>query len=233
VSHLPNAHDQFSELIGAYALGAVGESERAAVDAHLVTCEICQTELASYGPAVANLQLAAEGAEPSALLDRLGVAVPAGRLGRMRTWQVVAAALTVLVLALGVATLLDQQDDQAVRDRLATAEHRLALLDVANQPGAQRIRLSGSDRFVDLVVLPNGRGVIWSDNLTPLADGRTYQFWGEVDGALVATTDLGRDPRIVAISVPVDALKLVITESRKGDPTPTDRQEVSGSRDQG
>jgi len=71
-------------LIGAYALGAVSGSERAAVDAHLVTCEICQTELASHGPAVANLQLAAEGAEPSALLDRLGVAAPAGRSGRMR-----------------------------------------------------------------------------------------------------------------------------------------------------
>jgi|GEM_PF-4576909 len=98
---------------------------------------------------------------------------------------------------------------------------------------AQRIRLSGTDRFVDLVVLPNGRGVLWSDNLTPIVDGGTYQFWVEVHGALVATTDLGRDPRIVAVSIPADALKLVITESRKGDPRPTDRQAVSGSRDPG
>ncbi|MGI8791750.1 MAG: zf-HC2 domain-containing protein [Acidimicrobiales bacterium] len=233
MSHPPTAHEQLSELMGAFALGAVSEAERAAVDAHLVTCEICQTELASYGPVVANLQLAAEGAEPSALLDRLGVAMPSGRSGRMRPWQVVAAALTVLVLALGMAALLDRRDDQAVRDRLAAAEHHLGLLDLANQSGAQRIRLSGSDRFADLVVLPDGRGVLWSDNLTPLADGRTYQLWVEVHGDLVATTDLGRDPRIVAVSVPADALKLAITDSRKGDPRPTDRQEVSASRDPG
>lgn len=229
----PNAHEQLSELIGAYALGAVSESERAAVDAHLATCEICQAELASYGPAVANMQLAAEGTEPSALLDRLGVAVSTGRSGRRWTWRVAIFALVVMVFTLGVATILRYQDDQAVRDRLAVAEHRLALLDVANQPGAQRVRLTGSGRFADLVVLPDGRGVFWSDNLAPLAGGRTYQLWTEVGGALVATTDLGPDPGILAVSVPADAAKLVITESREGDPRRTDRQIGSGTRDPG
>lgn len=229
----PNTHEQLSELIGAYALGAVSESERAAVDAHLATCEICQAELASYGPAVANMQLAAEGAEPSALLDRLGVAVSSGRSGRRWTWQVSTFSLVVMVFALGVATLLRYQDDQAMRDRLAVAEHRLALLDVANQPGAQRVRLAGFDRHADLVVLPDGRGVLWSDNLAPLVDGQTYQLWTEVDGGLVATTDLGPDPDILAVSVPTDAAKLVITESRAGDPRPNDRQIGSGTRDPG
>ncbi|MBA2282801.1 MAG: zf-HC2 domain-containing protein [Acidimicrobiia bacterium] len=233
MSYPPHAHEQLSELVGAYALGAVSESERVALEAHLVTCEICQAELASYGSPVANLQLAAEGAEPSALLDRLRVEGSAARSGRMRTWQLLAAALTVLVLGIGVGTLLGQRDDQRVRDRLATVEDRLELLDVANQPAAQRIRLSGADRFADLVVLPDGRGVLWSDNLTPLAEGRAYQLWGEVDGALVATTDLGRDPDIVAVSVPTDALDFVITESRAGNPMPADRATVSGSRDPG
>ena len=66
------SHDDFRELLGAYALGAVTPDERRAVAEHLTTCDECPAELAQLRAAVHALPLALEDREPSpALRDRI------------------------------------------------------------------------------------------------------------------------------------------------------------------
>jgi anti-sigma-K factor RskA len=62
-------HDQFRELIQAYALGALDAPERAALEAHLATgCSECSKELEEARWLVSQLAYLAPGAEPSKLL---------------------------------------------------------------------------------------------------------------------------------------------------------------------
>ena len=69
------SHDDYRELLGAYALGAVTPDERRAVAEHLTTCEECPAELARLRVAVHALPLALADREPSpALRDRIEAA---------------------------------------------------------------------------------------------------------------------------------------------------------------
>ncbi len=62
-------HDQFRELIQAYALGALDAPERAALEAHLATgCSECSKGLEEARWLVSQLAYLAPGAEPSELL---------------------------------------------------------------------------------------------------------------------------------------------------------------------
>lgn len=62
-----NASQHIDELAELYALGSLEESERAAVDAHVRTCEECAARL---GEAEATLVQLIEPRSPSAALDR-------------------------------------------------------------------------------------------------------------------------------------------------------------------
>lgn len=58
----PEIHD----LAAAYALDALDAEERRTFEAHVDRCQRCRDDIASFGPAVLSLALAAEGAEPPA-----------------------------------------------------------------------------------------------------------------------------------------------------------------------
>ena len=79
------SHDEYRELLGAYALWALPRAERAEVAAHLVTCAACRAELAGLELARDALPLALEApAPPASLRDHLRLAlarelsIPAG-----------------------------------------------------------------------------------------------------------------------------------------------------------
>ena len=62
-------HDQFRELIEAYALGALDANERAALEAHLASgCAECAKTLEEARLVVSQLAYLAPPAEPSAML---------------------------------------------------------------------------------------------------------------------------------------------------------------------
>ncbi|HXM16550.1 MAG TPA: zf-HC2 domain-containing protein, partial [Candidatus Eremiobacteraceae bacterium] len=62
-------HDQFRELIEAYALGALDANERAALEAHLATgCPECAKALEEARLVVTQLAYLAPPAEPSEML---------------------------------------------------------------------------------------------------------------------------------------------------------------------
>ena len=62
-------HEQFDDLVSAYALGALDAAEKQAFEAHLATCAACQAELQQMQRVVAGIGLAtAEPIEPPASL---------------------------------------------------------------------------------------------------------------------------------------------------------------------
>lgn len=129
-----SSHKEIKKNMPAYALGGLDPDEAAELEEHLSGCEICQRELASYGPLREAMNLAApEASLPKGsrerLLERAGFTEPTGsaepaspdssgsnvhslsdrrrdfRRPSRRTW-IAAAAAAVLLVAVGVVGTL-------------------------------------------------------------------------------------------------------------------------------
>jgi anti-sigma factor RsiW len=219
-------HDEFTDVLGAYALDAVEPDERGAIEQHLVGCPRCRGEVEQHREVVALLANA--GAEaPLDLWDRiagsLDEAPPPLDLAplvplapRRRRWLAPAAAgvaAAVLIAVLGVQVRHQSQRidrlQASMADPLAVAYER-ALAD----PAAQVVPLRGMSG-VQAVVTRDGVGYLQASGLPRLADGRTYQLWGKVGNDLVSLGVLGADPTIVAFRAGSVTL-LAITDETAG-----------------
>lgn len=192
------SHEEIQELLGAYALDAVDDDERAVVDEHLLTCLRCRAEVADHRETAALLAFAGQDA-PDGVWDRIaasleepppplvlsraasepGAGVQARR-GRGRAWWsgglVAAAAVVISLLALTVS--LRDGD----RDRFSP-------------PDGPRIHLTSSDgRHSADMVVADGRGYVFNDNLPELSDDEVYQLWGRKGSELISLGLLGTDP---------------------------------------
>jgi anti-sigma-K factor RskA len=104
-------HDQIRELIEGYALGALDEQERAAVEAHLATgCPDCAKALEEARWLVTQLVYLAPAAEPSdslraRLLQELQAGTSPARVTEIRSSAPAKAAIPFWIWA-GVAALL-------------------------------------------------------------------------------------------------------------------------------
>ena len=243
-------HTEITELLGAYALDAVEDEERAEVQAHLTTCARCRAEVQEHLE-VASL-LAHEGADaPTGLWQRISGSleeaqpglrlVPAesasapapGPQARPRRWLAagaVAAAAAVVVAVLGVQVV--QQDDRiaeletALDDPLQTA-FAATLAD----PEAEVLELSSADGALRIrgAVARDGTGYLRADGLPPLDEGRTYQLWGGAGDQLVSLGVLGRDPRVVSFAAQPYELFAVTEEAQPGVVTSANPPVVAGT----
>ncbi|HST25850.1 MAG TPA: anti-sigma factor [Gaiellaceae bacterium] len=163
------------DLVAAYALNALDDSERREFEEHLAACEQCSDELESLQDAAMALAYVPEGpAPPPALRDRLldrvhaeqtatVVRVPARRrfaLPAFATFGVAAAAAAV-VLGLWASSLSSSLD------------RKNAALGVLANASAKHMQL-GMDNQV--VVAPDGRAVVVS-SLSRAPSGKTYELW--------------------------------------------------------
>lgn len=71
-------HDEFIELLGAYALDAVDDDERRAVEAHLVMCPTCQAEVLEHIEVAAALGAQYTASMPADLWGRIEMQIEAG-----------------------------------------------------------------------------------------------------------------------------------------------------------
>jgi hypothetical protein len=62
---------QFRTLTGSYALGALDEAQLAGFEAHLVSCRICQEQLAEFRETAAQLAWLTLATPPSELRSRI------------------------------------------------------------------------------------------------------------------------------------------------------------------
>ena len=211
---------EIEELIGAYALDAVDDDERAAVEQHLAVCARCRAELVEHREVAALL--AYEGAPaPGDVWDRIVVTLeeppPAMRLkldepgevialdshratkSRRSIYIAVAGIAAALALVLGLVAVRRSDDSSgqlalstlAEQARATPGSTTATLLPPEGQSGAQAVA----------VVTPDGQGYLEAGNLPALPADRTYQLWGVVDDQAISLGVLGTNPDITAFQV--------------------------------
>jgi anti-sigma-K factor RskA len=172
-------------LVGAYAVDALDDVERAAFDAHLADCAMCRAELTSLRAAAAELSSLTEATPPARLKDAvLGeirtvrplppVPAPAPvslaerrRRSRPVTWLLVAAAAAVLAVGGLVWSPWDNGPP-----RLTAVER------VLQAPDAQRVeRQVGSATATIVRSKSLGQAVIVADHIGAAPTGKDYQVW--------------------------------------------------------
>jgi anti-sigma factor RsiW len=223
-------HDEFSELLGVYALDAVDPDEREAIERHLADCPRCRAEVQDHREVAALL--ASSGADaPAGLWDRIAgtldeappplqlhvVGQPTtarDRRPRAVRWlptTALAAAAALLIAVLGVEIRdQDHRIDElqaAMVDPLLTA-YEQALAD----PASKVIELGDG---TSAVVTRDGGGYLRASSLPRLGADRTYQLWGRVGAELVSLGVLGSKPEIVPFEATSVTL-LAITEEVAG-----------------
>lgn len=208
------------ELLGAWALDAVDDVERAAVERALREDPQLADEARALTETAAMLAVHGAVAPPAtlraAVLDRIATEPQAGTVAPRRTttrrggarWLAVAAAFLV---ATGVPTVIAVQQSQRADQVQQQAD---AIADVLGRPGAQVVQadVTGGGRAV--AVIADGAAVFTADDL-PALDDRDYQLWVVADGDPVsagvldadggsATTQVGDVPEGSALAVTVE-----------------------------
>ncbi len=182
-------------LIGAYALDAVDDLERAAFERHLHECEACRTELDELREATARLADDAWSVPPPGLradvlaqvaqTRQLPTATPTGEPRRSKAgrWRLTAAAAAVVVAAAGAGTAVYVVQDQRVRAERAVAaaaranEARIRAVLAAPDLVLHEDQLTGGGRVTVAESRLHDAGVIVLAADAPPAGGRVYQLW--------------------------------------------------------
>ena len=234
-------HHPVEELLGAYALHAVDDDERTAVDAHLATCPRCRAEVDAHREVAAHLARSGAPA-PDGLWDRIAGAIDAapppplrlvvdrdrregGRRSR-RLGLVAAAAAAVAIVALSISSI--RQAD-TVRDLEQTQGLAAAANQAFSAPDARLAELATPDGevLVRAAVLPDGTGYLLADALPDL-DGRIYQLWGATGGRVVSLGTMGADPGVLSFPADATVTELLITEEAQPVERPTSDPVVAG-----
>ncbi len=214
-------HRELSELLGAWALDAVEDAERAEIEAHLATCARCRAEAEEHLAVAAALGNTA-AQPPAGLWERIAASLDdtppplalEPRHRRLPRRLVVGLAAAAVVLFAGLGYLLVDQQRQI--DRLQAALLDDALARAASvalaDPDSRRAVLRSEDGTVQVPVVidATGTGYLLADRLPPLPEGRTYQLWGVSADTVVSLGVLGPEPRLVAFraTIAIDALAL-------------------------
>ncbi|OLC52137.1 MAG: hypothetical protein AUH85_17705 [Chloroflexi bacterium 13_1_40CM_4_68_4] len=182
-------HDQFSELLEAYALRALPESERRAVERHLVGCTSCRAEASELVRVVDALpEIVGERAPSAALRERVLAAAgsdaggAASRLpellSRLRPAWVVAAVLAVVAAA---SILVAVEAEQRLRALQAERDRYAEVVQEMSRDGRSWY-MSGTEAFKGsggwLIDARTGTAafVLFHD-LRPLAGDARYAIW--------------------------------------------------------
>ena len=243
------SHSEIEDLLGAYALDAVDDNERAVIDAHLDECARCRAEVAEHRETAALLAFSGSDA-PAGLWEGISTQLgrpapdvvdldrerrarsPRGQLG----WLPAVAAMTAIVVAAvgGLGWKVADQDRQI--DRLASrvAQGDLAALatSVLADPGTRHVELKGADgtRMALIALTPEGDGYIVPNAMQTLESGRSYQLWALAGATPVSAGLLGRSPGVAAFHVEGDVEGFAVSvEDAHGAPAPTSAPVASGT----
>jgi anti-sigma-K factor RskA len=179
-------HEHWHDATGAYVLGALDDTERAAFEEHLAGCPACREEVAQLLPAVRALPVSVDPVDPPPALKArimaevereaslLAAAGPeadrpsaTGRRRRrlsLRIPRLVPAAVAAAALVVGVAVGVGVTQLVGAPERTVTAQ-------VSGAPGATvQLELSGEE------------GRLMARDLPAPPSGRVYQVWLKRDG---------------------------------------------------
>ncbi len=224
------------ELLGAYALDAVDEQDRARVDGYVARSPAAQRALDELRETAAMLALVPSAGEPAPadLWSRIAGEIEPGAASEATVVPMevkrrpfsphvvapfsVAAAIIIVLLAVQVVHLRGQVDNLKATGPVASA----ALFDRATGvPGAKVASLSGGNTaLARIVVLPDGTGYLVNKALAPLPPTRTYQLWALVGSpskpTVISAGVLGSAPRAAAFNVSPEVVGFALTEEHTG-----------------
>ncbi len=233
-------HEEFQELLGAYALDAVDDDERLLLEDHLRTCPACRDEVEVHREVAAHL--AEAGAPPGQLWGRIAASLHADEGGEglgaiyplsarpRRPWvpaALVGAAAAVVAAALGVLGWQVHRQSGRI-DRIgagvpgltgsgpAVAQAAAAAL---ADPRAHLVVLASPDGRLQVtgVLEPDGSGyLVRGTDLPALSAGRAYQLWGVVGAQKISLGVLGPTPSVVAFHAGAPVTALAITAEPGG-----------------
>jgi hypothetical protein len=228
------SHGDLRDLLGAFALDAVDDTERVAIERHLPTCAECRVEVDQH-LTVAAMMADADNTVPEGLWDRVltGISEPEPAPvvpldSRRKVLPFLsAAAVTVLVALVSVQTvrLEAARDDLQVNGaRLAAIEAAFAEGDyralaelAAAAPGAVTLALSGDAGAGTVTILPDGTGYLTAADLSPLDESETYQLWAVQDGKVISAGIFGSNPHVAPFHIDAELLEgLVLTAEAAG-----------------
>jgi anti-sigma-K factor RskA len=219
-----DGHDvyELDELLGAYALDAVDESDRRRVDDYLAVNPRAAAEVQEHREVATMLAFTGMDA-PAGLWDRivrelddvapepgpeLAKIIPIER--KRSTARTVlpwlAATAAAALVAVGVVTIFD--DDGTSGDPLVAAAEAAA---ADRDSRAAELRADGSDVVVEAVVDNDGHGFLFGDALPELADDQTYQLWGVVGDQVISIGIIGPHPELETFTVRGELAALAVT----------------------
>lgn len=193
-----SAHEQFADDLALYALGTLGESERAALEAHLAQCVACRRELQELWGDIGLLGLTTIGGTtppPHARARLLSVLAkePRARMvvKQSRRWWLLVPVSAAIVFVV-VSVLLWRQNNalrqdlaqQFVQSRQNQAEVERAaeVLALLSAPDTVRVTLTTKNAKPQ----PQGKAiyrqrtgslVFLANNFAPLPPKKAYELW--------------------------------------------------------
>jgi hypothetical protein len=215
------SHREIESMLGAYALDAVDREEADAIELHLRECPKCEAEIAGLREVAALLAHSGAPA-PAGVWDRIVADLegspprPIALASRPPLSVLASAAAAVALIAASVAWIVGRQ--ATPKAEVASEPIDAAIIAAYADPRATPVRLQsrGGERYVDVVLLPDGTGFVVRDNLPALSGGRTYQLWGNVGTTTVSLGLLGADPHKLAFAARAKVVALAITEEEAG-----------------
>jgi len=213
------SHGEIQELLGAYALDAVDETERAVIDAHLDTCGSCRVELEDHRRLAETMRRHASRVSPLASVESNGSARNGGAVAGHPTvgrWRVAVATMIVVMILGGlfVGGEIRFNDADARMQRIELLERaQLAAADPASI--VTILRTPRYEAVLTVVSRPAGGDSYAMNGVLPsLATGQTYQLWRVSNGVETPAVALGRRPDAVAFSLPPGVTGLILTVER-------------------
>jgi anti-sigma-K factor RskA len=222
--------DELIELLGAYALDATSDAERAEVERFLERSADARAELACHYEVLAALATS-PGEAPLPLWARIEAELDSGHLrtvgpvhevrrSRRRARFGLAAASVAAVAMLGgqearLAALRHDRDiarSVALRrandldamrvalDRAASDDARVEQLLVRQGSFLATLVATDGAPLAKVVVGADGQGYLVGAGLPALPGGRTYQLWGVASGRVLSLGVFGAHPGTVAFA---------------------------------
>ena len=228
-------------LVGAYAVDAVDDVERAAFERHLADCQACQLELASFREAAAVLATTEQVEPPARMREQVLAGIgsirplppevaperaPDARRRRFGPAALVAAAAAVIALGVGVPVVVDQLTDDTSQAPSASPVDRVLAADDAEE---YTQTLDG----VEVTVVRSrslNQAVLVTEGMPTPPEGKVYELWLAHEGkGMVPAGLMGGGRQEVALEGdPATALGAGITiEPAGGSEEPTSEPMMS------
>lgn len=174
-------------LIGAYALDALDDLERARFERHLAACEPCRDEVAGLRRTAVRLADAAAVPPPPRVREQVlarahvtpqvrttlapATPEPQVRTTGRRVWLAAAAVLAVVSVGSGVTAW---NEHEAARQAQADAQR---ITGVLADPSARQVHAPVAGGGQATLVVAGDRAVLAGGGLPALPADRTYQLW--------------------------------------------------------